>query len=1306
MPVRRRPGRHRRSSAHLLLALVLALGSALGAAPRAAAEPRGFLTIDKSVTGWRDGHPVDPGDRFFYTVLITCSNSSAEAGCTGAALTDPLPDGLLLDGAGAAVTVLPSGSGTVTVDGDTVRVSFTEPLSDPAGGRGIGAGHTITVQIPVRVDPAISAELDGRDLTNTATVDADNTDPASDEFTVVPSVPIELEASTRKRFSPGSGVAAPGTETTLRLTGGNASNVPVDRIVMTDPTDPPGPFAALGLTGRLDVSLPSGAEQVRLDCHVNGAWVNGVAGPPPAVLPAGVLPEACRGVRVHFLSTAGGGIPPRASGSIDIGLEQRPGIADGTIGNEVSTIVGVGGDTSEPATDTDDYVVSASDIDLEASKSFSPDAVAAGQQSTVTLGASNTSSRTLDSLRITEPGGQPNMFDNGLSFDGWTEATWPAGATGASITYTFADGGSQTLTAGAADSLPAPPAGRRVTGFAVEFTGPIVPGADTRLRFGVTAAAQQAAEEVRHPNTVAADSTAPGGFRGHDTARDTLTTIVQRLGVEVSKRVSPEEIWSIPGENATVQLGGRVLPFPDSTTNAHRIVVSDPADPADSAWWDAFAPSSVVATPVPDGATLTVEYFDTRTGSWLQVPGMANLAGPQVFSGDLPAEVIENARGIRFGYDSAAGFPPGTRVAPNLNFALRAPLAGSDRGDIRNCAAADASAGGGVEADRAVQAAPCASIDLKPPTPGAGDLVSKRWDDPKAVGERTGNQLGATVGWSTGGRSGLDQVIVSDPAAPSAANLAGSVFDTFDLVRVDRVSAAADPLLSYDRVARVELFSRSADAWIPAPGDPCPAGCDGTFPGYTVPDALRGDVIGVRLVVEESPTRGQRLGNDPNAPRVGSGVARSFRSTRPLHLVFQLRDERRSDPDVPVVADAEYNVAGRTGQVRNTVRADGLVGGQPVAGDTDADIATITEVPVTVSLQKTWTGGPLGVPPAGSTARFPDDYPTGRLGLDAHNTTPRQIDRLTITEPGPSGGTDPFDRFNLRDFVAITDPAAIGADQVTVRLALAGGGSRELTRQQALDASEAELADVVGYTVVYTGRIDAGAHAVVSADTRLRQHTRSGDDPITGPATVPNRAATLAEDLVGYPGVDPVTSTDEAGAGIALQTTGIGLSVGKSFAPSSQTEPDRGPVTMTLTGRPSGPSRTNWMRLTDDDSTFFNAYDFAGFGPFAFTAPIDRVQVDAYVGGTLRAAGDTVVRDGGGWVNGTPATTPVLPGGVSPEEVTGLRFTFTRADGTIWENPSTPQQAVAVQVRRRTTLRTGGPVPSDLAGSAAAPGED
>ncbi len=961
--------------------------------------------------------------------------------------------------------------------------------------------------------------------------------------------------------------------------------------------------------------------------------------------------------------------------------------------------MGLDSDVSAPATADASYVITSNELPVDATKTFDPDTIAVGSTSTVTLSGVNASDQTLDAMTITEPSSTPNPFENGLTFTGWDEAVaWPTGATGASVTYEFADGSSTTLDATAPDTLPDPPDGAEVVGFSVEFTGPIVPGAEAIVPFVVTADDDQALPEVEHPNEISVETTAPGGFEGDTTAEDTLTTLEKRLAVDVDKRIEPDEIFSIPGQLVTVLLSGTLEPFPASTTDATEIVVQDPADLDSDTWYDAFAPTTISETPIPADSTLTVQYWDGS--EWVDVPDMVDIPGPQVFTGELPPEVSESAEGIRFVYHSDQGFPPGTEVSPNITFELRPEAAGEEL-TVEDCASSAASGPDAPPADAVM--ADCPVIDLVPPDPGNANFIDKAWDAPKLVGERTGSEAGLTLSWSTSGASHIDQMYLSDVPEPSTSGLGDTVFDSFDLVRIDPITPAMDPHLTYDQVARVELYSLAADDWVRAPGDPCPAACDGTFPGYVVADDAVQDTLAFRLVFEESPTREDRIGGDPSAPAVGSGVARSNGNDRAIHPVFRIRDDLRSDPDVPVVSDAVYNVAGEPSEVRNTARASVIVDDAVVVDQDASDIITISPVPVTVSLDKTWTGGPLGVPPAGT--EFPDDWPTGRMTLDAENTTPRQVDRLTIIEP--AGLTDPFDTFNLSGFVSITDPATIGADDLVITLLLNDGGSLQVNREEALSLSESELEDVVRFTAMYTGRITEGGHAVLVLDTRLRPTHRSDGSSVEPGSTIDNRASAVAADLVNYPGVDPVTSTDSDTAAIDLQEVGIGVEATKAFDPDSQTEPDRSAVTMTLTGQPSGPSRTQQMVLTDVDASFWNQYDFVDFGPgFQFTAPIDQVQVDVLTGGTFEEQGGDVSLQDAEWVEGEPGASLTLPDGVEPEDVQGLRFTFTREDGAIWENPATPTQPVPVQVQRREELQTGGPVPSDLAGNEPAPGEE
>jgi fimbrial isopeptide formation D2 family protein len=275
---------------HALVALALVAGSVLVGVLPAYAEDPGFLTLDKTVSNFDPGETVEPGDTFVYTITITCSNTGIGAGCTNAELTDALPEGISLNDGPEDITI-GGANGTASAEGNDISIDFTDPLEDPADSQGLDDGAVVTVQIPVIVDDDISPDLNGQDLTNTATVDGTNTDPASDSFVVVPDIPIDLNATTDKSFDPSSAVADPGTETIMTLSGGNAdtSNVPADEIVITDPNDPPGPpgaFEYLAVTGDFDVTLPAGAEQVRSTATWTARGSTALQGPTRASRPA------------------------------------------------------------------------------------------------------------------------------------------------------------------------------------------------------------------------------------------------------------------------------------------------------------------------------------------------------------------------------------------------------------------------------------------------------------------------------------------------------------------------------------------------------------------------------------------------------------------------------------------------------------------------------------------------------------------------------------------------------------------------------------------------------------------------------------------------------------------------------------------------------------------------------------------------------------------------------------------------------------------------------------------------------------
>lgn len=1317
-----------RRVAGLLTSVLLAVGMlGLSAPVASAADPTASISIQKTA----NADTVTPGETFEYTIQVQCTAGTVN-GCVNATVTDQLPQYISLNG---DVTVAGNTSNPTVDDGPPIVVTFNDDLG--GGQIGLEPGNVIVITVPVKVDDDIPVDASGEDLVNTATITADNAAEKSADATVTPNVESVLAAATTKSIDPEGAPPNPGTPLTAALTGENTSNVPVDTLVITDPVDPtatPNPFTYIGIVDPpADVSMPAGADTVQVSLYVNGAWVDGPAGPPQPVYPTGVDPADATGIRWTFASTDGADIPAGATAGAGINLEQRDNVAELTepitITNDADTTVSAGGDsaTSPPAQDT--YRIPPAVIDVVAGKTFDPATVHAGDPSTVTLTGTNNSDGPLNSMTITEPAPDTdNPLGDGLTFDGIGSDTtgagivWPAGATGASVTYTGPGCPGTAQTTDAINTLPAPPADCTVTGFTATFTGEIEPGATATIPFVVTTDDEQAAEEVTRDNTVQVDG-ANDVTDATDRATDSIISIVDRLDVETTKKIVPSTIPAWPGEIVTAELSGRVLPFPESTVPATEIVVQDPSTiPDPNAWYDSFDPAGVVATPVPACATGSV-YYTVDGTNWLPVPGMQD-APPGIYNARFPDDVAETAIGIRFVYTAdpadgtcSGGFPPGTSVAPNISYSLEGDVP-NEAATFTNCSAT-AATDGTIEAT-SPQA--CDTIDVTPVDPGTVDPIDKAWDK-DILNARSQQQSGATISWSTAGFTGIGRAQATDVADPTGTALPDSVFDEFDLVRIDPITLdnnpqTGDPWLTYDQVQSLELYELPVGGTDPAAGQwvtvgPCPADCDGKFPGYTLTDAERAVTIGFRLNYIESPTREDRL--SAGAPPVGSGVAASTGHDRHVHPVFQLRDDKRSDPDTPITADRSYNVPGSPGVIDNTVRAEpfrDVADTAPINHFDADDTIALVDVPVTADATKTWVGGPLGIPDPGVPQ---NEWPTARVTITGTNTTPAKVDELLIADP--TAGTNPFDAFNLAGFDSITPPGDIGASNLVVTLSR-GSTNTTYTRDQALALTEADLADVTGFSFDYTGRINAGdvgpSTATIVFDTRLRTESRSTSQPPQPGTSVVNNTTTTVSDLVDYPNVEPNSQTANDNAGIDLVGQGIDVLAGKTFSPDTLTEPDAGPVTATLSGQPIAPdggpippSRAVQLVLTDASTTFWNAYDLTQLNPIAFVSPIDQVQVDAYTGGAWSVVGGQPVLTGGSWQLGSPTTDPnvTLPGTVTADQVQGLRYTFTRTDGANWENPANPTQTATFQVQRRGDLNTGGPVLPDLAQNPPAPGE-
>ena len=1293
-----------------LAALTLGAGLPLtGAGPALADETTAQLDIKKEAS--------DPalvaGETMTYTIDVSCS-AITDVGCRNAIFTDEIPAEFEI----VSVDVTNAPHLDPVIDGQTVTVQFNEDLGDGTAGLVENKDGTVTITVRLRED--LPYEKNGVPIPNTASVVADNALEKESTATVTPEIPLKLGTSVEKSFNPAVSEIAPGTETTLGLSASNTSNAGVESLTITDPVDPtkqPNPFTYLGVTGIAGITYPDNADTATLEYWNGTAWVEaGVAQKPGA---PNAPPADAQGIRVTFSSSSGEKILAGATGGLDLTLEQRPNVAElietTVVDNDAQSEV-VLGEEHATATDDADYTMTTEKPSVEAGKSFTPNKILPGEDTVVSLSGKNNGEISLTELTIREP--STGTFDPRLEFTGFTAPVQlPQGADTASLKLVYLDknGDEQTLTVeglGDGDAFPALPDDfGSLQYFEVTYedtTGErIISGAEATIEFGATAK-PDLEKDVEIPNHVGVTGSA-GGNTVSDVADDTLVIDEEHIDLETKKKISPGQIWGFEGEKATVQLPTKVSE--SSTGNAHEIVVSDPelnadGSPADSDWWEHFRPTAINKTDVPVGATLTVRYWDTAAGAWKDLPGAVGVDGS--FTMEIPEELRDQIGGLQFVFtNDGDGFPPGTEVQPNITTELKENLKPKPEGSditVENCSAASASGAEGVTPGQASVEKPCPTIDIQAPVPGEWDFLWKEWIEPgdQLVDARSGDYATSRLNWDTGGFSTYEQMVIADtrvkntPAnAGPADDVSQTTYEALNLMKIRAITPEMDPYLAWDLVRDVQLWNGTD--WVTATnatGLPY----RGQTPDISLTTAEQQSTTAVRLVFEED-REAREASNDPDAPQPGTGVSRSnANNDRKIDLVWQLRDERRSNGG-PVIGSEIFNTT-TEGDVNNIASATAQTGGQVVGHDTDSDILSILDRPLNVSVTKGWTGGPLGIPPEGTA---PEQYPSGRITISASNASQANVDSLTIEDPIlAEGERSPFDVFDLRRIVAINnDVVGANPDKTTVQLNHAGtwrsyapGAARALT--------EAELADVTAVKVSYEGRIVSGSKSTLVMDLRLRATDRtSGEKITTVDSPVRNTAQGSVSDLDKFP-EHTHTATDTDDAAIALQALNIGVTTTKHFDPTLQYRdwpvgtPEYEtaqwePVTMTLTAQPKGSARPAEMTVTDQTPSFWNAYEFLGFDPsFALASPIQQVRVDAFVGGTftITEPGNTLEVQNGNWVEGEFATTPQLPAGVGPGDVQGLRFTFTRTDGSQWENPANPKQVIPITMKRLGYLRS------------------
>lgn len=1330
---------------------------------------------------------VEPGETVSYSITLTCSSLTTI--CIDATVTDAVPQPLVLQ------TVTASGRTTedvaipvvTTRDGNGFTVEAQEPFGDLTG---LADGTEVSILVTALLPSDVSSDWDAQTLTNTATVTVSNREDLQSipprpstltaEADVLLAVDRVLGSDTSKEIIPESTSAVVGRTVDFILGATNTSNGSVDELVIQEPSDTSSSILDyIEITGLSELALPAGADRVRVDWFDGTDWVPGVAGP-TAVLPAGVDTADIRGLRIVFSSSTGR-VDRGATGGITI---------DGTLTataaaisaplnltNTASSWVRLGGTTTSPEPAADVVRIEPSSVAPVATKQFESTYVIGGALERVTIGGQNGGDFPLKELTITEPApGSTSLADQGLSFDSWITGgiEWPVSATSAEVSYWYEGDAdfSAPITTTTVDTLPAPVDAALVQSIRIRFLttapGGMTPGQFAVLPFFVTTDA--VVSDLTSTNQVRVDVVTLDDQTATAVANDDLTRRTVRVNTTVDKVVSPDELYSIAGATTLVSLPSSVAPFPSaavdpnaSTVGSVSLVISDPIDPellgADQ-FWNYFDLTDIVATSVPANTVLSVEYYDGD--EWLALPGATGLLGPTFVNRSIDPALRDEISGIRFvyqhrDYDSSGTLlSPGFSAVPYLRFGLRSDLRDGS-GEAASSTRLDALALDNTVVSRVsnpaatppeAAAMDTAVLELLPTTDGGtggdGDgaisAIRKQWQV-DTVNARSADRATVRINWGTAGTP-FDSVVLSDTASdPSTTPVEQTVFEAFDLVRVPAITSGMDPLLTFDRVVAVQLFLPGT-GWVNASNDPCPASCDGTFPGLTLTDAQSDAATGVRLIIDESPTRASRIANNPAAPPVGSGVATSMALDRRFDLVFEVRDVKRSDPGAAVLGNlrgALYNTASE-GVVDNTARFEGRdVDEQVQLTRTAADTILILDQPINVDVTKSWVDGPLGTPPDGTPAEL---YPRARMTIDAQNLSVSRVDELSIIDP--IAPTEPFDALNIFDIVTISVPT--GATSTVVYLQRESGPSPTThTRTQALNLTPGDLVDVVGIEVVHTGRIAVEATARLVIDTQLREYLRSApteratqsNTGVNNNGIIDNTARAVIADAGGLCPIGDadcdadsvITSQDQDSAQIAVQNLEYGVTATKSIQanttstadqPAIQYDGDSRVATLTLTGRPTGNVRSTDMVFEDITPSFWNAVNFNGFGAHTRATPIDQVRVDALVGVEYvidPVDGSIDVECGGSdvldacWRLGTfgpNLVLPVLQSGETVDQIRGLRFHYNRADGAAWERPFNPLQTVRFTVIRRDTLVTPQiPVPSTLyIYEEPAPGED
>ena len=1238
-------------------------------------------------------------------------------------------------------------------DDCSVRVVFQQPVD---GGIGLEAGGTLKLSVVLRAPVDLPADwaYNGDTVTNTATAAWDNGPgdvPATiqDSADVVVTVETVIGVEATKSWTPSSQQFDPGAVSDITVGAQNQSNIGGDALVIQEPTSAvdgattlgaDNPFRIVDFQGFGATTLPPNATTVQVDAYVfdegsgTWSWQPGTPGSAPT-LPAGVEPAEVGGIRLTY---AGGTIAADAAASTGFVVEQRAtdrddgsSLATGdTVTNSITSTVNAPGGATASDVATAPYEIGPLTIDVLAGKTITPSELAAGGEASAELTATNTSNGPVQTLTISDVG----FFDADMVFGGFPSGIdYPTGATGGTITW-YIGGAAQTPLPFADGSSPTPPAGT-VTGFVIEFTGQMPAGTvatvDVAIEPGLSLVSETAPTHQR-TNTIDVTATNDVGT-ADDEASDDIAVYFPQISVALDKQITP---------GGAVEPGNSVVAGLTATTGTGvaqvdptQIVVEDSwrDDQADD-FWNAFDIVAIAPTQVPPNTTATVEY-QRPDGTWATLATVSTGATAQTFQMSraefaaalTPTDLPSDVTGIRFTFDNPDGFPQGFSVVPNIVFDARSDLRdGSGPTDPRDAPEDEQSAQEPTVYENEASAQSHGEVDGLPDgidsdvvtdqdtigvqTPatgeGTGIDANKRWVE---TGDKTTDvdfldaQSGAIVStrneWRTG-TPGLTTLVLTDPAtAPDMdpAGAASTVFQAFDLLSIDPITLADDPLLAWDDITEVWLFVDGA--WIPlaAPGGTW-MGPNG-FLGYTLTPEQTAGTTGLRLVYEPDDAA-RTASTDPTRPEPGSGLATSaVGQYRPTFLTWELRNVVRDDTattDRWVSADETFNDPA-PGIVWNSLRGD-WTSAAGNGNDTEQDNITLIDQPPLVSVDKTVTPATVTIPESADVD--PANYPNVTFEIAARNDSTARASYVRVTDPIPCAAgaadqcvsapdawaddpfdgadydpdTNPYERLAVQS-IAFTYPAD-QVDPTTSTVTLwdrAPGGALSTRVLSIADASAlpvGDLATVVGVSVVFHGidpgtdggSIRAGEDLSIEIVTKVRQYERSDPGQLVEPGTVANDVIAQSYDPVLTPSGNASTPNDTANDTVVLVSARLDATLAKTIDPDSILETQlQDPVTVTLDATDgASTAATQQVTITDADADFWNAVQLAPDPALSVTLPAgaDQVRIDALVGTS--------------WVEGAFGATAALPAGTAPADIVGVRAVFRNAAGDVFSRNAPP----------------------------------